>query len=261
MCLCRRLTEQKNFKATGKQIEASQVEHMSKQLALFKENLESFAAKHKHEINANPVFRSQFTKLCSQVGVDPLASNKGFWSSILGVGDFYYELAVQMIDICLSTRQQNGGLIAIDDLMNRLKEKRGKQSQEISRDDITFAMKSVSGLGNGFHLLSVGMQTLVVSVPTELNTDHVAIMELANSPASGGCVSVQSITKALGWPRTRIDTVLNLMMQEGMAWIDTPIGTPYDHSNYWFPSLYKPPAAAAGSGSGSAGSAAAPASK
>lgn len=30
------------------------------------------------------------------VGVDPLASNKGFWAQLLGVGDFYYELAVQV---------------------------------------------------------------------------------------------------------------------------------------------------------------------
>jgi len=26
--------------------------------------------------------------------VDPLSSNKGFWVDVLGVGDFYYELAV-----------------------------------------------------------------------------------------------------------------------------------------------------------------------
>ena len=25
-------------------------------------------------------------------GVDPLASNKGFWNDLLGVGDYYYEL-------------------------------------------------------------------------------------------------------------------------------------------------------------------------
>jgi hypothetical protein len=32
--------------------------------------------------------------MCKSVGVDPLSSNKGFWVDILGVGDFYYELAV-----------------------------------------------------------------------------------------------------------------------------------------------------------------------
>ena len=32
--------------------------------------------------------------MCKQIGVDPLSSNKGFWVDVLGVGDFYYELAV-----------------------------------------------------------------------------------------------------------------------------------------------------------------------
>ena len=40
------------------------------------------------------MFRNQFLKMCKQIGVDPLSSNKGFWVDVLGVGDFYYELAV-----------------------------------------------------------------------------------------------------------------------------------------------------------------------
>ena len=32
--------------------------------------------------------------MCAKVGVDPLASNKGFWAELLGIGDFYYELGM-----------------------------------------------------------------------------------------------------------------------------------------------------------------------
>lgn len=35
--------------------------------------------------------------MCKQIGVDPLSSNKGFWVDVLGVGDFYYELAVSTL--------------------------------------------------------------------------------------------------------------------------------------------------------------------
>lgn len=35
------------------------------------------------------------------IGVDPLASGKGFWS-VLGMGDFYYELGVQVVEVCLA---------------------------------------------------------------------------------------------------------------------------------------------------------------
>ena len=37
--------------------------------------------------------------MCKQIGVDPLSSNKGFWVDVLGVGDFYYELAVIIINL------------------------------------------------------------------------------------------------------------------------------------------------------------------
>lgn len=45
-----------------------------------------------NDIRKNPAFRSQFHEMCTKVGVDPLASNKGFWAELLGIGDFYYEL-------------------------------------------------------------------------------------------------------------------------------------------------------------------------
>ena len=33
-------------------------------------------------------------EMCASIGVDPLASNKGFWSNMLDIGDFYYELGI-----------------------------------------------------------------------------------------------------------------------------------------------------------------------
>lgn len=39
-----------------------------------------------------------------------LAASKGFWSQMLGVGDFYYELAIQVIEICIATSHRNGGI-------------------------------------------------------------------------------------------------------------------------------------------------------
>lgn len=62
--------------------------------------------------------------MCANIGVDPLASSKGFWANLLGVGDLYYELAVQIIEICLATQNVNGGLISLTELLNRIR--RGK---------------------------------------------------------------------------------------------------------------------------------------
>ena len=72
--------------------------------------------------------------------MDPLASNKGFWAEMLGVGDFYYELSVQITEICLATRGTNGGLIALQELVDRLRAKRSRQSHAISADDVRRAI-------------------------------------------------------------------------------------------------------------------------
>lgn len=42
--------------------------------------------------------------MCAAIGVDPLVSNVGMWAQLLGIGDFYSELGVQVIEACLATR-------------------------------------------------------------------------------------------------------------------------------------------------------------
>ncbi len=71
---------------------------------------------HREDVRKDPVFRAQFHTMCANVGVDPLASNKGMWAQLLGFGDFYYELGVQVVEACLATRSMNGGLMDLDSL-------------------------------------------------------------------------------------------------------------------------------------------------
>eukprot|EP01083_Nonionella_stella_P156769 508034_1 len=228
----KRQARKEKYKSIGQKIEESQLGMSRKVWTFFKENLEKFAIKHKKEINSNPLFRTQFQQMCTKIGVDPLASSKGFWGELLGMGDFYYELGVQIIDICFKTRQSNGGLIRLPDLQNRLKGMRGSKAQELCEDDIKRAISKVSCLGNGFRIIVVGSTKMVVSVPCELNRDHTAILKLCEKSAF---TTSDEIQKRLHWPKERVDTVLKLMLQEGMAWIDLQV----DEQQYWFPSLYK----------------------
>nr|XP_019967349.1 PREDICTED: uncharacterized protein LOC109646090 isoform X2 [Paralichthys olivaceus] len=57
-------------------------------------------------------------------------TEKGFWSEMLGVGDFYYELGVQIIEVCLALKHRNGGLITLDELHQRVLRGRGKYAQD-----------------------------------------------------------------------------------------------------------------------------------
>jgi ESCRT-II complex subunit VPS22 len=47
-------------------------------------------------------------------GVDPLSSEKGFWGSMLGMGEFYHELSVKVAEVCIASRSRNGGIIRLE---------------------------------------------------------------------------------------------------------------------------------------------------
>ena len=38
-----------------------------------------------------------------------ISASKGFWAEMLGVGDFYYELGIQIVEVCMATSKRNGG--------------------------------------------------------------------------------------------------------------------------------------------------------
>lgn len=139
------------FKDKGTEIQENQFEQMTKQMEILRENLEDFAAKHRNEIKKNAQFRRQFQEMCAAIGVDPLASGKGFWS-VLGMGDFYYELGVQVVEVCLAANHKTGGFMELDELRKRLIAARGQRAvhQEITNDDILMASKKLRIFGNGY---------------------------------------------------------------------------------------------------------------
>ena len=77
--------------------------------------------------------------MCNAIGVDPLASSnhkgarggKGeggsFWAQMLGgsVNDFYFELAVRVVEVCRETRDENGGMIAVAEVQKRVEKGKG----------------------------------------------------------------------------------------------------------------------------------------
>lgn len=228
--------EQEKYRDKGTEIQDNLFEHMSKQLDVFRVNLEDFAAKHKNEIRKNATFRRQFQEMCASIGVDPLASGKGFWS-VLGMGDFYYELGVQIVEVCLSTNYKNGGLISLDELRHRLIKARGrsKQHQEITIEDLLCAAKKLRIFGNGFSIVPVGKgRYMVQSVPGELSMDHTAVLQQAAN-FGNGYVSISILQDQLHWEKERSEKALNHMVKEGLAWVDEQ---DTKEMLYYFPSLF-----------------------
>jgi ESCRT-II complex subunit VPS22 len=212
------------IKATSFQSAVETVEKLQVKLA-------DFAKEHRSQIQDDPAFRSQFLKMCGPLGVDPLVSQKGFWAKTLGVGigDFYYELSVKVAEVCFATRTRNGGIMAVTEVLETLNRK--KEVYNIG--DITIAVKKLSKLGGGFRIITVGKSEMIVSVPTELDQDHMEIMSLAQD--GQGCVTADDVMQRLDWPNDRAERAITLLLQEGMAWKDDYLGISF----YWFPSVWK----------------------
>ncbi|BBH01959.1 EAP30/Vps36 family protein [Prunus dulcis] len=149
------------YRLLGENVAKIRTDLMKEQLTTFRTQLEDFARKHKNDIRKNPAFRSQFHNMCTKVGVDPLASNKGFWAELLGIGDFYYELGVQIVDICLATRPHNGGLINLQELCNLLRQRRRSDREAVSEDD---CLRAISKLKEGLAMIDDGHKMVFADI-------------------------------------------------------------------------------------------------
>ncbi|XP_055384895.1 vacuolar-sorting protein SNF8 [Condylostylus longicornis] len=227
--------EAQKYEDRGNVIQENQFEKMTKQMETFREKLEDFAIKHRNDIRKNAQFRRQFQEMCAAIGVDPLASGKGFWS-VLGMGDFYYELGVQIVEVCLAANHATGGLMELDELRKRLVSSRGQNAihQEITNDDILTAAKKLKIFGNGFVVYPVGKgKYMVQSIPGELSLEETTILTAASNTEQG-FITLSLLTKELGWTNFRAEQALEKIVGGGLCWVDEQDS----EKSYWFPSLF-----------------------
>lgn len=229
------------FKEKSGEIAAEQLAKLKEQLEQFRLHLQNFAAKHKKAIRKDPQFRKSFQEMCLSVGVDPLQSSNNFWSKLLGIGDYYYELAIQVIEVCISTSKINGGLIKIEDVQKRLQQSRKynirnkskSDANVISIDDIVCAIEKLSVLGGGLKLFKFDRSYLIQSIGNELSMDANDVLSLAQN--NNGNFDHSLLYQKLKWTDERINKVITDLIMDGVIWIDnqTESGSPL----YWFPSL------------------------
>lgn len=222
-------------KNKGQTIEANDFAHLEKQMTELSSKLSEFSQSHQEKIKKDPQFRSQFTKMCATLGVDPLSSSKSVWASMSGVGDFYYELAVQSIEICMSSRSENGGLLELDQLYKKLVKTRGQYKEAITKEDLIQALKNLKALGSGFQLIKTRKTYLVQSIPSDMSDDPMKVVSLAEN--QGGSISINDLVKNEGWTHRRAEGILQGLLHSSQAWLDK---TPDGDVIYWFPSVYTP---------------------
>jgi ESCRT-II complex subunit VPS22 len=232
-----RQKQRKDMQEAGKEVNRRTVEALKGQLATFKSNLEEFAAKHKDSIKKDPDFRSKFHTMCTKIGVDPFSSKKTKWNALLGLGDFYYELSVQVVEACLRARDTTGGLLELQELHRRVQRRRNTQADPASFDDIVRAIDGLKSLGGGasYRIVTLGKAKYLRSVPTELSTDGNAVLALAGD--RGGFFTRREAAAELGWVEERLGPALSSLAAEGLLLIDDQHDQGGKERLYWVPAV------------------------
>ncbi|EEU39507.1 uncharacterized protein NECHADRAFT_94477 [Fusarium vanettenii 77-13-4] len=230
-----------HYASHGSSLRASNAQALETQLAVFRSLLQQFANTHARDIRSDPAFRAQFARMCAAIGVDPLASSNNnteggggsssIWAQLLGktVNDFYFELAVRIVEVCGATRGENGGLIGLAELRERVAAGRMDGADPIADDDVRRAVQTLAPLGGSYAVVKVGRKEYIRSVPRELNDDQVAVVEAVQVL---GYVSVGMLSDNLGWDRARAKTVIDDLVAGGMLWVDKQTKGEWE---YWSP--------------------------
>ncbi|RDB24173.1 Vacuolar-sorting protein SNF8 [Hypsizygus marmoreus] len=225
----------RSFAQLSSALSQSQVEHLHSQLNQFRTALARFASTHRESIKSDPSFRLAFQQMCSSIGVDPLAGPRkgGWWAEMLGMGDWQYELGVQIVDVCVSTRERNGGLIEMTELVRLVSKLRGVSGGTITEDDVMRSIKTLEPLGAGYQVVNVGGRKMVRSVVKELDEDQSAVLAVAQQ--EGGRIVEDILVQRKGWTRERARAALeNMVYRDGLCWLDDQDEV-YGRA-YWVPS-------------------------
>lgn len=151
---------------------------------------------------------------------------------MLGIGDFYYELAVQIVEICFSMRAETGGLLEMSVLISKLKKMRGS-SAEITEEDVERSIRTLEPLGSGYEIIKMNTRTFVQSVPREFSQDQANLLKKAAE--RGGRVNFQVFSSTEAWTKERFDNTVESLLSEGLIWVDAK--THSGEADYWIASF------------------------
>lgn len=210
----------RSFAQLSSALSQTQVDHLHSQLNQFRTALAHFASAHRESIKSDPSFRHAFQQMCSSIGVDPLAGPRkgGWWAEMLGMGDWQYELGVQIVDVCVSTRDRNGGLVEVSELVRLVSKLRGVGGV-ITEDDVVRSIKTLQPLGAGYQVVEIGGRKMVRSVVKELDEDQSVVLAIAQ--AEGGRISEDILVHRMGWTPERCRSALeNMVHRDGLCWVD-----------------------------------------
>ena len=206
----------------GEQIQEDRATKAREVLSTFKERLSEFAKKYRSRIQQDPVLREQFVDMCESVGVDAFQSSKSMWAAIFeGVGTYYTDLAIQILTISLMKRETFGSLLPMSVCLGAV------QGDSVSVDDILRAIKALEVFGSGaVRTVKIGNELFISSIPEGSNQDPRTILAVFRNVEG---LTAEEVASRLGWSMERVIHGLQILVKEGVMWIDQFAGT----RRYW----------------------------
>ncbi len=206
----------------GDQIREDRATKARELLGNFKEKLSEFAIKYRSQIQRDPVLREQFVDMCESVGVDPFQSSKSIWTDIFdGLGTYYTDLAIQILSISLMNREKYGSLLPMSACVSAI------QGDNVSVKDLIRAIKSLEVFGSGaVRTIKIGKELFISSMPDSSSGDAPRLMGVFDE--IDGLTAVDIMSK-LGWSEERVIHVVQILVKEGILWVDNYEGI----RKYW----------------------------
>lgn len=259
-----------HYSSLSQRFNEAKLQELRKQIEHFSHALRTFAVAHKQDIRKDPEFRHAFQRMCASLWVDPLAghpktSNSGgslgkvanLWGDLTGMSDWQYELGVQIVDYCISTRVQNGGIVSMHDLIQgviRMRQGRSlstvKGDALVTAEDVERSIQVLQPLGCGYDIFDLNGMKMIRTVPQELSDDTLFVLEYLSLTASvcKDALGIPYVTPSdlvahaktrqleTAWTLPRTLKVLeDMVMNDGTLWVD------YEPSNLTGPSCASGP--------------------
>ncbi|ODV80844.1 sucrose non-fermenting [Suhomyces tanzawaensis NRRL Y-17324] len=212
------------FLLLGQALEQRHLDQLSTQLSVIQSVLVNFAHEHEQDIKRNSEFRGKFTRICEVVGVDVLE----LVLTGTKLDNYHIALSVRIVEISQETRDINGGLLAVKELVSILQSKNVPIAA--SEHDIETSVAILNQLGRGFEILNINGKKWLRSAGSTISSDQKTIYELCGF--MGGYVSYRLLRDNYDWDRARCKTVIDEMILNGLLWLDAQQG----ETLYWVPS-------------------------
>ncbi|ORM40519.1 Vacuolar-sorting protein SNF8 [Babesia sp. Xinjiang] len=221
--------EQEKWEAFSDSFTREKLETYKRIIEDFKVDLYAFIAKYKEVINADPSFRIEFLEICDLLGVDPLSSSSSALSRTLGLTNYYVEITVRLLEVCIQTRALNGGFCEMDELLAAF-----PPNLNVTKRDIIRCIEQCPIFGkNSIRILCVRDKTLIVTAPMLLGAEHRECLDFVATVKGG--ISMVNLSVNLGWTEQRTQSILNQFIERQIVWVDQTD----DEMYYWFPCLSK----------------------